>query len=363
MKIQETIIEINLSNLKSNLDFLKSKISKKTLLMAVVKASAYGSDSLIISRKLEEQGVDYLAVAYTSEGVELRENGIKIPILVLHPQVNDFDKIIHYKLEPSIYSFRILKAFMSNHNFDPGYPFQIKFNTGLNRLGFYKSQLEELIESLQKLKPNFIFSHLGASDDVSEKDFTKKQIKEFSLIADIFESKIGSKIKRHILNTSGILNFSNSQFDMVRSGVGLYGFGNDSKYNLKLKPVINLKTIISQIHQIKKGDSVGYNRGFIAKKNITTATLPIGHADGINRKYGNGGGQVMVNGKFAPTIGNICMDMMMVDVSSINCEEGDLVIIFDDKNISAERFAESIGTISYEILTALSKRIKRVVLN
>jgi alanine racemase len=266
MKIQETIIEINLSNLKSNLDFLKSKISKKTLLMAVVKASAYGSDSLIISRKLEEQGVDYLAVAYTSEGVELRENGIKIPILVLHPQVNDFDKIIRYKLEPSIYSFRILKAFMSNHNFDPGYPFQIKFNTGLNRLGFYKSQLEELIESLQKLKPNFIFSHLGASDDVSEKDFTKKQIKEFSLIADIFESKIGSKIKRHILNTSGILNFSNSQFDMVRSGVGLYGFGNDYKYNLKLKPVINLKTIISQIHQIKKGDSVGYNRGFIAKK-------------------------------------------------------------------------------------------------
>lgn len=361
MSIQETVVEINLSNLKNNLSFLKSKISGQTLIMAVVKASAYGSDSIIISKKLEEEKIDYLAVAYTVEGIELRKEGIQTPILVLHPQINDFDKIIEFKLEPSIYSFRILKAFISNQNLTDNYPFQIKFNTGLNRLGFYKNQLDELIDSLDGLKPNFIFSHLGASDDNSEKNFTKKQLKEFSLIADLFQSKINSKIKRHVLNTSGILNFPNSQFEMVRSGIGLYGFGNNPKYKLKLKPVINLKTVVSQIHHIKKGDSVGYNKGFVAKKNMITATLPIGHADGISRQYGKGKGSVMLNQKLVPTIGNICMDMMMVDVSNVICKEGDLVIIFDDKNISADKFAESIGTISYEILTALSKRIKRTI--
>ena len=182
-------------------------------------------------------------------------------------------------------------------------------------------------------------------------------------MSELFENKIGSKIKRHILNTSGILNFSNSQFEMVRSGIGLYGYGNDPKYKHLFKPVINLKTVISQIHKIKKGESVGYNKGFVAKKEIITATLPIGHADGISRQYGNGKGKVVVNGKFAPIIGNVCMDMMMVDISKINCKEGDIVIIFDDKNISAEEFTKSVGTISYEIITALSQRIKRVVVH
>lgn len=360
---QETVVEINLSNLKKNLDFLKSKIRKETLVMAVVKAFAYGSDSTIISKRLEKEKIDYLAVAYTVEGVELRDKGITTPILVLHPQINDFDKIIEFELEPSIYSFRVLKAFMNTKKLTTDYPFQIKFNTGLNRLGFNENQIDKLILSLKNLKPNFIFSHLGASEDVLEKSFTNEQIKKFIFISSDFENKIGRKIKKHILNTSGILNFSEAQFEMVRTGIGLYGFGNDSKFNDNLKPVISLKTIISQINHIKKGESVGYNRGFLSKKSITTATLPIGHADGINRQYGNGKASVMVNGKSALIIGNICMDMMMIDISNIICNEGDEVIIFDDKNVSAEEFTESAGTISYEILTALSKRIKRVVIN
>jgi alanine racemase len=252
---------------------------------------------------------------------------------------------------------------MNTKKLTTDYPFQIKFNTGLNRLGFNENQIDKLILSLKNLKPNFIFSHLGASEDVLEKSFTNEQIKKFIFISSDFENKIGRKIKKHILNTSGILNFSEAQFEMVRTGIGLYGFGNDSKFRDNLKPVISLKTIISQINHIKKGESVGYNRGFLSKKSITTATLPIGHADGINRQYGNGKASVMVNGKSALIIGNICMDMMMIDISNIICNEGDEVIIFDDKNVSAEEFTESAGTISYEILTALSKRIKRVVIN
>lgn len=363
MSNQETVVEINLLNLKSNLDLIRSKLKNRTLIMAVVKASSYGSDSIIISKKLEEEKIDYLAVAYVSEGIKLRNEGVKTPILVLHPQINDFDKIIDYNLEPSIYSFRILKAFISNKKFNKNYLFQIKFNSGLNRLGFNKKDIGKLVESLDGLKPNFIFSHLGASEDLSELPYTNKQIETFSLMSELFENKIGSKIKRHILNTSGILNFSNSQFEMVRSGIGLYGYGNDPKYKHLFKPVINLKTVISQIHKINKGESVGYNKGFVAKKEIITATLPIGHADGISRQYGNGKGKVVVNGKFAPIIGNVCMDMMMVDISKINCKEGDIVIIFDDKNISAEEFTKSVGTISYEIITALSQRIKRVVVH
>ena len=252
---QETVIEINLVNLKKNLAFIRSKVKKKTLIMAVVKASAYGSDSVIISKKLEKEKVNYLAVAYTSEGIELRNEGIKTPILVLHPQINDFNKIIEYDLEPSIYSFRILKEFISKIKSNNNPSFQIKFNSGLNRLGFKNNDIDKLVKSLNGLKPNFIFSHLGASEDTFEKSFTEKQINNFSLTSTLFENKIGFKIRKHLLNTSGILNFSDYQFDMVRTGIGLYGFGNNPKFKPFLKPIISLKTIISQIHKIKKGES------------------------------------------------------------------------------------------------------------
>ncbi|MGY8946283.1 MAG: alanine racemase [Flavobacteriales bacterium] len=364
MTTQQTQIEISLPNLRGNLNFFRSKLNSKTMIMAVVKAYSYGSDSKIISKELELQKIDYLAVAYVDEGVELRENGINIPILVLHPQLNDFDKIFKHELEPSIYSFRILKEFLNSivRRSKKDYPFQLKFNTGLNRLGFAKADISNLILLLKKLKPTFIFSHLGASEDSEQISFSLNQIKKFNEISSVFDKEIGYTIKKHILNTSGILNFSEYQFDMVRSGIGLYGFGNDPKYTNILKPVISLKTVISQIQEIKKGQSVGYNKGFTAGKTTKSATLPIGHADGISRSYGNGNGKVLINGSFAKIIGNVCMDMLMVDVTNISCKEGDQVIIFNDTSFSAEEFASTIETISYEILTALSSRIRRVVI-
>jgi alanine racemase len=363
MSINETTVEIKLKNLKSNLDFLKSKLNVKTKFMAVVKAFSYGSDSAIVSKELERLGVDYLAVAYTQEGIELRKVGIKIPILILHPQENDFDDILSNHLEPSIYSFRILSFFTKKLNKEniKAYPYHIKFNTGLNRLGFLKKDLQKLTPLIKQNLPKYIFSHLGASEDLDEKNYTKKQIEEFISISEIVEKDLNRSIKKHLLNTSGILNYSDFQFNMVRSGIGLYGFGNDIKFKANLKPILTLKTVISQIHELKPGSSVGYNKGFIAETPTVIATLPIGHADGIGRQYGNGNGEVLVGDKMAKIIGNVCMDMIMVNVTEINCEEGDEVIFFDDNSYTAEEFSKKANTISYELISSISRRIKRNV--
>jgi len=363
MSVKETILEISTKNLKENFKFLKSKIRPTTKFMAVVKAFSYGSDSKIISNELKKYGVDYLAVAYKHEGIELRNYGIDLPILVLHPQENDFDDIIKFSLEPSIYSFRILRCFFHSlkKNSVSNYPYQIKFNTGLNRLGFLEQDLNKLCELIKKNPPKYIFSHLGASEDLTQLDYTKTQIAKFVSISNKVEKKLELKIKKHLLNTSGILNYSNYQFDMVRSGIGLYGFGNDKKYKDNLKSILSLKTVVSQIHTLKSGDSVGYNLGFTAKKTTKIATLPLGHADGIGRQYGKGKGEVLLNGKMAKFIGNVCMDMIMIDVTNIKCKEGDEVILFDDKSYSAEDFAEKANTISYELISSLSRRIKRVI--
>ena len=364
MSIKETTVEIKLKNLKNNLDYLKSQINSQTKFMAVVKAFSYGSDSRVVSKELEQLGVNYLAVAYTQEGVDLRKFGIKIPILVLHPQENDFKEIILNKLEPSIYSFRILSFFieaLKNKN-KTSYPYQIKFNTGLNRLGFLKKDIDKLSQLIKPNLPKYIFSHLGASEDLDEKKYTEKQIKEFISIDKALENKLTTPLKKHLLNTSGILNFSEYQFDMVRSGIGLYGFGNDIKYENNLKPVLSLKTIISQIHEIKAGSSVGYNKGFTAKANSVIATLPIGHADGIGRQYGNKKGEVLLGDKMAKIVGNVCMDMLMIDVTEIKCKEGDEVVFFDDNSYSAEEFSKKANTISYELISSISRRIKRVVI-
>lgn len=365
MPVKETVLEIKLKNLKGNFEFLKSKINPATKFMAVVKAFSYGSDSVLISKELENIGADYLAVAYTSEGIELRENGIRLPILVLHPQEEDFENIINYSLEPSIYSFRILDLFLKvlKYNNIEQYPYQIKFNTGLNRLGFIIEDIDKLFSLIKNNTPKYIFSHLGASEDLSEKDYTNAQILLFESIANTLEQKLAVKLKKHLVNTSGILNYSNYQFDMVRSGIGLYGYGNDLKFKKDLKPILSLKTVISQIHYLSNGDSVGYNLGYTAKCNITIATLPIGHADGIGRLYGKGKGEVLVNDKMAKIVGNVCMDMIMVDVSNINCKEGDEVIIFNDDSYTAEEFAGKAGTISYELIASLSRRIKRKILS
>ena len=233
----------------------------------------------------------------------------------------------------------------------------------------YASILEELKKDVDKLSPliknnppKYLFSHLGASEDPKEAEYSKNQIIQFQSISNSLETQLNVKLKKHLLNTSGILNYSDYQFDMVRSGIGLYGFGNDVKFKNDLKPILVLKTIISQIHQLSEGDSVGYNLGYTAKSNITIATLPIGHADGIGRIYGKGIGEVLIGKQMAKIVGNVCMDMIMVDISSIRCKEGDEVIIFNDDSYTAEEFTTKAGTISYELITSLSRRIKRKII-
>ena len=362
-KAQETVLEVNLSALEHNYVYLKSKLQKKTKFLAVVKAFGYGSDAAIISQKLQQLKVDYFAVAYTSEGVALRKAGIIAPIIVFHPQIVNFKTIINHCLEPSLYSFKVLKAFQkaAKEFSQIDYPVHVKFNTGLNRLGFNDTNLEEVISTIKAtsfIKVKSVFSHLAASEDFKEVLFTKNQIASFKIIVDTFIKGIGYKPIIHLCNTSGILNYPEAHFDMVRCGIGLYGFGNSKEKHHQLTPIASLKSIISQIHDITEGNSVGYNRAYIAKKNIKIATIPVGHADGLGRHYGNEVGFVYINQKKALIVGNVCMDMIMVDVTNIPCEEGDQVILFSEDQ-SAENLALSSGTISYELISSISQRIPR----
>lgn len=366
-KAQETVLEINLSALTHNFHYLKSKLKKETKFLAVVKAFAYGSDFVTIAKHLQKLNVDYLAVAYTQEGILLRDAGITLPILVLHPQPVNFKMLIERCLEPSIYSKRIFNEFIKTAELQvqKEYPVHVKFNTGLNRLGFRKEDTDEILEKLSKtnsIKVKSLFSHLAASEDLNEKDFTQQQIDTFTSIASKFKTKIEYSPWLHISNTSGVINYPNAHLDMVRCGIGLYGFGNSLEEDDNLKPISVLKSVISQIHDIEPEETVGYNRLHKAWNQEKTATIPIGHADGIGRHYGNEKGFVYINNKKAPIIGNVCMDMIMVNVTDIDCDEGDEVIIFDGTH-KATNLAESAGTISYEILTAISQRVKRVVID
>jgi len=360
----ETVLEIDLNALEHNYNYLRSLLKPKTKFLGVVKAYAYGSNANRIAQKLEALGVEYFAVAYVKEGVALRKAGIKKPILVLHPQPINFDELITNCLEPSLYSPKILRDFLETaaRNNQKKYPVHLKFNTGLNRLGFWENDVDYIIDRLNgrnEVIVASVFSHLAASDDLNEKQFTQHQITTFEKIAKEVDEKLGYIAFKHLLNTSGIINFPEAQFDMVRSGIGLYGFGNDKKIDAELKPVATLKTIISQLHKIEPHESVGYNRAYTSEGYRTTATLPIGHADGIGRQYGNGKAFVNVKGKLAPIIGNVCMDMIMIDVTNIDCKEGDEVIIFG-QNPTAEEFADLANTISYELITGISQRVKRL---
>ncbi|WP_225036072.1 alanine racemase [Winogradskyella sp. SM1960] len=362
-KAKETVLEIDFNALTHNFNYLKSKLQPQTKFLAVVKAFAYGSDAVEIAKHLQKIGIDYFAVAYVREGVALRDAGITTPILVLHPQSINFKTLIERCLEPSLYSAHVLDEFIKTAEdlSQKNYPVHIKFNTGLNRLGFDQKDRETMVSKLGSttaVKVKSIFSHLAASEDLNEKDFTEQQIETFKSIAETFKTQSGTAPWLHLCNTSGILNYPEAHFNMVRSGIGLYGFGNSEEEDKNFKPIASLKSVVSQIHEIDKGKSVGYNRAHISGRNERVATIPIGHADGLSRVYGNKKGFVFINGEKAYIIGNVCMDMIMVDVTDIKCKEGDEVIIFDKVHTASE-IAESAGSISYEILTALSKRIKR----
>ena len=359
-----TILEIDGNALTHNLDYFKNKLEKDTQILVVVKAFGYGSEAVEIAKFLEEK-VDYFAVAYTDEGIELRNAGIEKPILVLHPQIPNLTLIIKHQLEPNLYNFKIFNAFLAlaDEKLLLNYPIHIKFNTGLNRIGFWHTDVPKIIASLQAtnhIKIASLFSHLAASDDVQEKDFTINQINDFAFIAKQFFEHLDTKPMVHILNTSGIVNYPQAQFDMVRLGIGLYGFGNDENETKQLQNVMSLKSIISQIHLIEPGESIGYNRAFTANKPMKTATIPVGHADGISRKLGNKNYAVLVNNQPAKIIGNVCMDMMMVDVTNIDCNEGDEIIIFNSQKMIQE-IANNSETIPYETLTAISQRVKRLL--
>ncbi|GGG91515.1 hypothetical protein GCM10011416_05220 [Polaribacter pacificus] len=359
-----TVLEIDKSALRYNLSFFKHKLLPTTKILVVVKAFGYGSDAVKIAGSIEKE-VDYFAVAYTDEGINLRESGITKPILILHPQIQNLKKVQEYQLEPNLYNFKIFDAFVAlckQQNLTK-YPIHLKFNTGLNRIGFWHTDIPVLLSKIKEtasLKITSIFSHLAASEDLQEKEFTKNQINDFKSIAKQLKENLTDSPFLHLLNTSGIINYPEAQFDMVRLGIGLYGFANDTETTRQLKNVLTLKSVISQIHLIEPDESVGYNRAYIATKPMRTATIPIGHADGFPRTFGNGVGGIYINKEYAPVVGNVCMDMIMVDVTHIECNEGDEIVVFDSQE-KLEELAQKTNTISYELLTNLSPRIKRLL--
>ncbi|MDO6736522.1 alanine racemase [Wenyingzhuangia sp. 2_MG-2023] len=362
-----TQLEIDLSALKHNFHYLKNKTKRGTKTLAVVKAFSYGLEPVGIANELEKQGVDYFGVAYADEGIKLREQGITKPILVLHAQTFNYPLLVKYCLEPNIYSLHTLKEFSSFAKQEnlTNYPIHLKFNSGLNRLGFNLEEVDELLKLVtknQNIKVVSAFSHIAASEDLNEKEFTEGQIHTFDKITTKLRSKLTDPFTVHMSNTSGVINYPNAHFDMVRLGIGLYGFGNDAKETSNLKNVATLKSIISQIRKVPKGSSVSYNRGLITEKEEKIAIIPIGHADGFSRPLGCGNGYVTINGQKAYTAGNICMDMILVNVTEIDCKEGDEVIIFNNQQ-TVEEFATICNTISYEILTAIAQRIKRVFID
>jgi len=363
-KTHETVLEINLNSISHNLSFYKSKLKPTTKMMVMVKAFGYGSGGFEIAKLLEHHKVDYLGVAFADEGISLKNAGIMLPIMVLNPETTSFSSIIQHKLEPEIYSLKGLNAFLkiAEKRKLKHFPIHIKLDTGMHRLGFEEGNLAELIATLKGNKfvtIKSVLSHMATSDNLEHQEFAHSQIGLFEKLSSKLMAELQIKPIRHILNTSGISNFPQAQYDMVRLGIGLYGISNDAEEQKYLENVGTLKSIISQIRSINTGESVGYGRRFIAEKPTKIATIPIGYADGISRHWGNGVGFVTINNQKASIVGSICMDMLMVDISDINCKEGDSVIIFGDSP-TVPFIAEKLQTIPYEILTSISQRVKRV---
>ena len=363
-KTHETVLEINLNAIVHNFNFYRAKIKPETKIMVMVKAFGYGSGSYEIAKTLSHHKVDYLGVAFADEGIALRNAGITTPIIVMNPESSAFSAMTAYNLEPEIYSLRELKAFidLARKKNLSNYPVHLKLDTGMHRLGFEEHQLDELITLLRNnnfISVQSIFSHLSASDNLQFKEFTEEQIAVFEKHSTRLMDALQIKPLRHILNTSGIYNYPDAQYNMVRLGIGLYGVGNDAAEMKHLQNVGTLKTVILQIKEIKTGESVGYSRKYMANQTTRIATLPIGYADGIPRAWGNEKGYVLINNQKAPIVGNICMDMLMVNITDIDCNEGDTAVIFG-KNPSVVTIANTLNTIAYEILAGISHRVKRV---
>ncbi len=361
-KIHATVLEIDLGNLVRNYNYFKSLLKPQTRIMAVVKAFSYGSGGFQIASALAHNLVDYLAVAFTDEGVELRKNGIKVPVMVMNPDFSDCGRMIEYNLEPEIYSFRGLDLFidMVRSMGIANYPVHIKLDTGMNRLGFSSREtgrLSALVSRCEEIRVVSVFSHLAAADESSHDEFTLQQIRLFRELAGTVKRALNYPVLTHILNSAGIERFPEAQFDMVRLGIGMYGISALGKN--RLANVSTFRSVISQVKEVPSGNTIGYSRAFKATGNMRIAVVPAGYADGLDRRLGNGTGRMVVNGRKVPIVGNICMDMCMVDISGVDAGEGDEVMVFGESN-SIDDIAGLLSTIPYEIFVKISGRVRRI---
>ena len=361
-KVHETILEVNLGAMVENLNWYRSLLNPGVKMTCMVKASAYGAGSYEIAKTLQEHRVDYLAVAVADEGSELRKAGITTNILIMNPEMTAFKTMFDYHLEPEVYSFGLLDALVREAEKQgiTNYPIHIKIDTGMHRLGFLPEEIPALTECLKgqdAVIVRSVFSHLVGSDSVQFDDFTRQQIAIFEDASARLQAAFSHKILRHICNSAGIERFPEAQFDMVRLGIGLYGINPIT--NAVMHNVSSLYTTILQIHEVPQVDTVGYSRRGRLTRPSRIAALPIGYADGLNRHLGNGHAYCLVNGKKAPYVGNICMDVCMIDVTDIDCKEGDRVEIFGD-HLPVTILSDALDTIPYEVLTSVSTRVKRV---
>ncbi|WP_317172768.1 bifunctional UDP-N-acetylmuramoyl-tripeptide:D-alanyl-D-alanine ligase/alanine racemase [Hymenobacter sp. HDW8] len=367
-KIHGTVLEVNLDALVHNLNYYRARLAPGTRLMVMVKAFAYGSGSYEVANLLQFHRADYLAVAYADEGVELRQHGISLPIMVMNPSPDSFQKLHQYHLEPEIYSFERLHDYLLAAEEQPMPAIHLKLDTGMRRLGFAEEDLDELCALLLKKAPQLhvasMLTHLAGADEEQHNDFSHQQLAAFQRMTPLVEAALGYPMLKHALNSAGIIRFPQAHLDMVRLGIGLYGVEASGQDSAALRPVSALRTVISQVKKLPAGQTVGYGRRGIATDfERRTATIAIGYADGYDRRFGNGVGEVVIRGLRAPIIGNVCMDMCMVDVTHIpDAQAGDVVVVFGEEMPLVE-LASRIGTIPYELLTNVSERVKRIFIS
>ncbi len=367
-KDHQTILEINLDALTHNLNVFRSMLKPGTKTMCMVKAFSYGSGTVEVARMLQFHQIDYLAVAYADEGKTLRDGGVDMPIVVMNPEIRTFDTLFEYRLESEIYGFPLLKKLIHALDHENGsekpqsFLIHIKLDTGMHRLGFMPNDVKPLIDLLQanpRIRVASVFSHLAASEDPEQDPFTREQIEFFQQLCDIIQDALRYPFFRHIVNSSAISRFPEAHFDMVRPGIGLYGVSGDPAVQQLLQHVSTFRSVVSQIKTVQKGAGIGYGRSTRAEKEMKLAIVPVGYADGLNRRLSDGRGKLMVHGQKVPIVGKISMDMCAVDVSDLDAKEGDEVIIFG-KDLPVWEMAKDLNTIPYEVFTSVSQRVKRV---
>lgn len=363
-KVHETVLEVNLDALVHNYNYFRSQLNPSTRMVCMVKAFGYGVGAHELAKTLQKHHCDYLAVAVADEGRELRNKGIYIPIIVMNPEMSSLNTLFDNRLEPEVYSFRLLEQLIyeTERRGITNYPIHLKIDTGMHRLGFQPDGIEAVVQMLggqSGVEVQSVFSHLVGSDEELHDDFTLQQIDLFKTTAETLETGLGRKVIKHILNSAGIERFLEYQLDMVRLGISLYGISASGLSDGQLKNVSSLKTTILQIQEVKKGQSVGYGRMTYLERDSRIAVISIGYADGFNRLLGKGNGEVIVNGTRCPVVGNVCMDLSMIDITDVDAKEGDYVTIFGDE-LSVFELADRLNTIPYEVLTSISPRVKRV---